>query len=258
MSNINRLVASIIHFLGDQLRNESLKDDGRESLEGKQKSIKWRCQCWLNHSFFVKWHLICIKAWSTICFRWFYFYITIILNFLIYLSLVAIQCLETAYGISASDAHLLPSRGLKEIFDEAVESEPIKDVSDVLNWSDWLELLPDSNINFKIEFKIIFTFPYRLKRKHLRKTRKKLNAWRTREISWWNVKISKKLWNVTPRPFSWTNTMLFSTATGMIFSLFVMILSHFLFLHLIATFNWRILSHYLFFSSYTVPLRLAS
>lgn len=40
--------------------------------------------------------------------------------------LVAIQCLESAYEVSSSDAHLLPSKTLVEIFKEAVKGEPVK------------------------------------------------------------------------------------------------------------------------------------
>ncbi|KAI1289984.1 Small glutamine-rich tetratricopeptide repeat-containing protein alpha [Halotydeus destructor] len=40
---------------------------------------------------------------------------------------VAIQCLESAYEVSSSDAHLLPSKTLTEIFSEAVKDEPVKE-----------------------------------------------------------------------------------------------------------------------------------
>ena len=39
---------------------------------------------------------------------------------------VAIQCLESAYNISSSDAHLLPSRTLVQIFEDAVKGEPVQ------------------------------------------------------------------------------------------------------------------------------------
>ena len=35
MSNTERLVVSIVHFLGEQLRNETLSNDSKESLESK-------------------------------------------------------------------------------------------------------------------------------------------------------------------------------------------------------------------------------
>jgi len=40
---------------------------------------------------------------------------------------VAIQCLESAYEVSSSDAHLLPSKTLLEIFTHAVKDEPVKE-----------------------------------------------------------------------------------------------------------------------------------
>lgn len=40
---------------------------------------------------------------------------------------VAIQCLESAYNVSSSDVHLLPSKGLLEIFSGAIQGEPTKE-----------------------------------------------------------------------------------------------------------------------------------
>jgi small glutamine-rich tetratricopeptide repeat-containing protein alpha len=40
---------------------------------------------------------------------------------------VAIQCLESAYEVSSSDAHLLPSKTLVEIYSDAVKGEPVKE-----------------------------------------------------------------------------------------------------------------------------------
>jgi len=40
---------------------------------------------------------------------------------------VAIQCLESAYGVSSSDVHLLPSRTLVDIYSDAVKGEPVKE-----------------------------------------------------------------------------------------------------------------------------------
>jgi hypothetical protein len=34
MSNAERLLTSIVHFLGEKMREASLTDDSRESLEG--------------------------------------------------------------------------------------------------------------------------------------------------------------------------------------------------------------------------------
>jgi hypothetical protein len=39
---------------------------------------------------------------------------------------VAIQCLESAYDVSSSDVHLLPSKTLLDIYSSAVEGEPAK------------------------------------------------------------------------------------------------------------------------------------
>lgn len=35
MSNTERLVVSIVHFLGEQLRSDELDNDSKESLESK-------------------------------------------------------------------------------------------------------------------------------------------------------------------------------------------------------------------------------
>ena len=80
-SNIKRLVASIVQFLGDQTSdtNDQLTPDAKESLE------------------------------------------------------VAIQCLESAYSVSSSDAHLLPSKTLVQIFTDGVKGEPVQ-VSTAADW----------------------------------------------------------------------------------------------------------------------------
>lgn len=70
MSNRERLVVSIVHFLGEQLRKGGLTEDANESLE------------------------------------------------------IAIQCLESAFGVSSSDTHLMVSRSLQDIFDDVAQKEP--------------------------------------------------------------------------------------------------------------------------------------
>ena len=68
MTNVKPLVASIIHFLNDQMHNGGLSSDAVESLE------------------------------------------------------VAIQCLESAYGVSGSDESLRPSIPLLDIFQDVTGS----------------------------------------------------------------------------------------------------------------------------------------
>lgn len=43
---------------------------------------------------------------------------------------MAIQCLESAYDVSSSDVHLLPSKTLLEMYSLAVEGEPVKVTTD--------------------------------------------------------------------------------------------------------------------------------
>ena len=89
MSEAKRLVAAIVQFLGDQLSSSDLSTDAKESLEGMVIFLLIKL----------------IKLISTV---------------------VAIQCLESAYDVSSSDAHLLPSKTLVEIFKDGVKGEPVK------------------------------------------------------------------------------------------------------------------------------------
>lgn len=98
MADTKRLAFSIIQFLHDQLSSGSLSSDAQESLEGKPLVLE---------SVLDSGHCYVIGLYLTGH------------NLPIYL--VAIQCLETAFGISVEDQSLAVSQSLPELFASATK-----------------------------------------------------------------------------------------------------------------------------------------
>lgn len=93
MADTKRLAFSIIQFLHDQLSSGGLSSDAQESLEGKTSVLESALDS--GHSYVIGSQLTCP-------------------NLPVYL--VAIQCLETAFGISVEDQSLAVSQSLPEVF----------------------------------------------------------------------------------------------------------------------------------------------
>ncbi len=95
MADTKSLAFSIIQFLRDQLSSGSLSSDAQESLEGKTLVLESVLDTVMllvaSYKFFLPFYL------------------------------VAIQCLETAFGVSVEDQSLAVSQSLPEIFASATK-----------------------------------------------------------------------------------------------------------------------------------------
>ena len=101
MSDKRRLVFSIIQFCQEELQSDGLSDDAKESLE-----VIWKKKHPEKLNFYI-----------------------------LLISQVASQCLQSAYALNLEDKHLEVSKTLENIFQEATKNEPVKVCVDLLIFS---------------------------------------------------------------------------------------------------------------------------